>query len=60
MKSAVIVCYIFQATFGTLGTIIAYMALKYFNQKPLGMQTMFDQMIKDKIYLSFICEEIVT
>ena len=58
MKSAIIVCYIFQATFGTLGTIIAYMALKYFNQKPLGMQTMFDQMIKDKIYLSFFCEVI--
>ena len=30
------------------------MALKYFNQKPLGMQTIFDQMIKDKIYLSIM------
>ena len=56
MKSAAIVFYMFQVTFGTLGTIIAYMTLKYFNQKPLGMQTMFDQMIKDKIYLSIVCE----
>ena len=56
MKSAAIVFYMFQVTFGTLGTIIAYMALKYFNQKPLGMQTMFDQMIKNKIYLSIACE----
>ena len=58
MKSVAIVLYMFQVTFGTLGTIIAYVALKYFNQKPLGMQTMFDQMIKDKIYLSFFCEVI--
>ena len=29
-------------------------ALKYFNQKALGMQTIFDEMIKDKIYLSLL------
>ena len=58
MKSIAIVFYMFQVTFGTFGTIIAYMALKYFNHKPLGMQTMLDQMIKDKIYISIAFEVI--
>ena len=44
--------------FGSLGTIIAYIALKYFNHKPLGMQTTLDQMIKDKIYISITFEVI--
>ena len=30
---------------------IAFMVLKYLNQKALGMQTILDQMIKDQIYL---------
>ena len=31
---------------------IAFMVLKYLNQKALGMQTILDQMIKDRIYLA--------
>ena len=34
-----------------VGIFIAFMVLKYFNQKALGMQTILDQMIKDRIYL---------
>ena len=33
---------------------MAYMVLKYVNNKALGMQTINDQMIKDKIYLSVL------
>ena len=49
----VVLC-IFKTLFEIFGLFIAYVALKYFNQKPLGMQTIFDQMIKDKIYLSIM------
>ena len=34
--------------------MVANIALKYFNQKALGMQTILDEMIKDKIYLSLL------
>ena len=58
MKKFAIILYMFQVMFGSLGTIIAYIALKYFNHKPLGMQTTLDQMIKDKIYISITFEVI--
>ena len=37
-----------------LGSFKAYMVLKYLNKKPLGMQTIFDEMIKDFIYLNML------
>ena len=54
MNSEVVVLHILKTRSGIFGAFIAYVALKYFNQKPLGMQTVFDQMIKDKIYLSMM------
>ena len=54
MNSEVVSYYILHAIFGIGGSIQAYLLLKYLNQKALGMQTIFDQMIKDQIYLSII------
>ena len=54
MDSEVAVLYILKIVFEIFGAFVAYVALKYLNQKPLGMQTIFDQMIKDKIYLSIM------
>ena len=37
-----------------LGSFTAYMVLKYLNKKPLGMQIIFDEIIKDFIYLNML------
>ena len=37
-----------------LGSFIAFMVLKYLDKKPLGMQTIFDELIKDFIYLNIL------
>ena len=42
---------ILQGVFVTLETFIAYLLLKYLKKKPMGMQTIFDQMIKDGLYI---------
>jgi len=42
--------YILQAISGLLGSLIAHITLKYLNNKALGMQTIFDQMVKYFIY----------
>ena len=52
MNSEVVFYYILHTIFGIGGSIQAYLVLKYLNQKALGMQTIFDQMIKDQIYIS--------
>ena len=54
MNGEVILLYVLRAIVTILGILVANIALKYFNQKALGMQTIFDEMIKDKIYLSLI------
>ena len=54
MISEVIFLYIIRAVITILGILEAKIMLKYFNQKALGMQTIFDQMIKDKLYLSLL------
>ena len=54
MNSEVVSYYILHAIFGIGGSFQAYLVLKYLNQKALGMQTIFDQMIKDQIFLSII------
>ena len=46
-----ILWYTLQAFFVTLETFTAYLLLKYLKKKPLGMQTTFDQMIKDGLYI---------
>ena len=51
MNTEVIILYIFQAILGILGPFIVYLPVKYLNQKALGMQTVFDQMMKDFLYL---------
>ena len=43
--------YILQAISGLLGSLIAHITLKYLNNKALGMQTIFDQMVKLQDYL---------
>ena len=50
MNTEVIILYIFQAILGILGPFIVYLPVKYLNQKALGMQTVFDQMMKDFLY----------
>ena len=52
MNNQVIFLYVLQAISGVIGLLMAYMVLKYLNHKALGMQTINDQMIKDKIYTS--------
>ena len=46
-----VLLYTLQAMSGLLGGFIAYTSLKYLNLKALGMQTIFDQVIKDMIYI---------
>ena len=52
MNSEVVFYYILHTIFGIGGSFQAYLVLKYLNQKALGMQTILDQMIKDRIYLA--------
>ena len=52
MSNETIFLYTVLAIFGIIGMIVAYLILKYLNQKPLGMQTIYDQMIKDQTYLT--------
>ena len=54
MNDQVIFLYVLQAILGVVGLLMAYMVLKYLNRKALGMQTINDQMIKDKIYTSLL------
>ena len=51
MNTKVIILYIFQAILGILGPFIAYLPVRYLNQKALGKQTVFDQMMKDLLHL---------
>ena len=46
------VIFLLQAISGVIGFLMAYTVLKYLNHKALGMQTINDQMIQDKIYTS--------
>ena len=48
------VIFLLQAISGVIGFLMAYTVLKYLNHKALGMQTINDQMIKDKIYISVL------
>ena len=46
--------YIIRAVSGTVGIFIAYVVLKYLNKKTLAMRTIFDELIKDYIYLKIL------
>ena len=50
----IIFWYIFHVVSTILGGFTAFMVLKYLNKKPLGMQTVFDEIIKDFIYLNML------
>ena len=54
MSSEWVFLYILNAILSIVGAFVGYLILKYLNQKALGMQTIYDQMIKDQIYLSII------
>ena len=52
MSSETTYLYTLIAILGIVSMIVAYLILKYLNQKALGMQTIIDQMIKDQIHLT--------
>ena len=54
MNPEVIFWYTFHIVSTILGFFIAFMVLKYLDKKPLGMQTIFDEIIKDFIYLNML------
>ena len=54
MNNEVIFFYVLQTISGVIGIFTAFMILKYLNQKALGMQTIYDLMVKDKIYISVL------
>ena len=54
MESQVIFLFLIRGFLGIWALFIAYMSLKYINQKALGMVTIFDHMIQDLIYLSML------
>ena len=47
MKNQALVLYVLRAILGIAAIFIANTSLKYFNQKPLGMQTVLDQTLKE-------------
>ena len=49
MKNQAIVLYVFRVILGIPAIFIANTSLKYFNQKPLGMQTVLDQTLKENM-----------
>ena len=51
MLNEEIFLHVLRSVIAILFFIISYFVFEYFNKKPLGMQTIFDQMIKDLIYL---------
>ena len=54
MEIQVIILFLLRVFLGIWAIFIGYMALKYINQKALGMVTIFDHMIQDLIYLSML------
>ena len=54
MEHQVIFLYLLRAFLVIWAFLLGYMALKYINQKALGMVTIFDHMIQDLIYLSML------
>ena len=46
--------YIIQAISGIVSIFIAHIVLKYLNKKTLAMRTIFDEIIKDYIYLEIL------
>ena len=49
MKNQAIVLYVLRVILGIAAIFIANTSLKYFNQKPLGMQTVLDQTLKENM-----------
>ena len=49
MEIEALIIYILQVVFLLLESYITYLLLKYLKQKPLGMQTLLDKVVKDAI-----------
>ena len=49
MEIEALIIYILQVLFLLLESYITYLLLKYLKQKPLGMQTLLDKVVKDAI-----------
>ena len=56
MNIVAIILYVLGVVFGLLIVCVAYLVITYLNKKPLGMQTLVDQMVKDTIYLTVFYE----
>ena len=56
MNLVAIILYVLGVVFGLLIVCVAYLVITYLNKKPLGMQTLVDQMVKDTIYLAVFYE----
>ena len=54
MNNQALILYVLRAILGIAAIFIANTSLNYFNQKPLGMQTVLDQTLKETIYHSMI------
>ena len=54
MTTEAIFWYIIRTVSGIVSIFIAYMVLKYLNKKTLAMKTIFDEIIKDYIYLKLL------
>ena len=54
MVTEAVFWYIIRAVSGTVSIFTAYVVLKYLNKKALSMRTIFDEIVKDYIYLKII------
>ena len=54
MITEAIFWYVIRALSGTVSVFITYMVLKYLNKKTLAMRTIFDDIIKEYIYLTIL------
>ena len=54
MVTEAVFWYIIRAVSGTVSIFTAYVVLKYINKKALSMRTIFDEIIKDYIYLKIL------
>ena len=54
MVTEAVFWYIIRAVSGTVSIFTAYVVLKYLNKKVLSMRTIFDEIVKDYIYLKII------
>ena len=54
MVTGAVFWYIIRAVSGTASIFITYVVLKYLNKKTLSMRTIFDELIKEYVYLKIL------